>query len=388
MVTSDVAEFRDAILRADTDSAVALHAGPFLDGFLIRDAETFEQWATATRVTFTTRYAEALEILAERAAARGDVRGAVEWWRRRQAADPLSGRVAIGLMRALDAAGDRAGALRRAHIHEALLRQETGASAADPLVADLAATLWQPVSARPISTVNTAAGELPEAASTSTGSVSHDRLSHDIRSNDAGFRARREVPAARPRMLAVAFAMIGVLAVWILFRNTARRDDVAIGQSARPLPTGRAATAPSAARPSVAVLPFANTSGDASDEPFADGLTDELISALGQVAALKVTLTTRISAGSVLPATTDLVAYELYLKGQFFRYQLNGSSLQRAVTFFEQALARDPGFARAHAGLADTHALLVLFGDRPPGEGFRRARASAVTALTLDSTLA
>ena len=56
--------------------------------------------------------------------------------------------------------------------------------------------------------------------------------------------------------------------------------------------------------------------------------------------------------------------------------------------FFEQAVARDPGYARAYAGLADAHALLVLFGDRPPGEGFRQARTAALTALTLDSTLA
>src|SRR5687768_14808397 len=45
---------------------------------------------------------------------------------------------------------------------------------------------------------------------------------------------------------------------------------------------------PAAARPSVAVLPFDNTSGDPADEAFSDGLTDELIGALGKVPGLRV----------------------------------------------------------------------------------------------------
>lgn len=203
LATSDLAEFRASLARADAEAAVALYAGPFLEGFLIRGADPFERWAAAERAELAAQHARALETLAERAAARGDAWGAAEWWRRLQAADPLSGRVAAGLMRALDAAGDRAGALRHARLHEALLQQEIGPAAADPVVAALAAELAHARPAEPVVTAAAAAGRAPPAAAPADAGAAPAHLPPPARPSTgvAGSAARRRIwrPSASPR---------------------------------------------------------------------------------------------------------------------------------------------------------------------------------------------
>src|SRR5437660_74221 len=65
-----------------------------------------------------------LALLAVGATERREHRRAVEWWRRLAALDPYSSQIVSGLMRALIAVGDSAGALRQAEIHATLLREE------------------------------------------------------------------------------------------------------------------------------------------------------------------------------------------------------------------------------------------------------------------------
>jgi tetratricopeptide (TPR) repeat protein len=72
------------------------------------------------------------------------------------------------------------------------------------------------------------------------------------------------------------------------------------------------------------------------------------------------------------PGTGDPIAYEHFLKGQFFRRQQTAEALDRAIAYFDHAIARDSGYARAHAGLADALALRVLFATA------RRARSTRV----------
>jgi serine/threonine-protein kinase len=90
----------------------------------------------------------------------------------------------------------------------------------------------------------------------------------------------------------------------------------------------------------------------------------------------------------VRPATTDLAAYELYLKGRYFQNRVSEKDLERSVEYFEQAIVRDPGYARAYAGLADALLLLAILGDGPLDHVVSRVRAAVSRALTLDSTLA
>ena len=88
------------------------------------------------------------------------------------------------------------------------------------------------------------------------------------------------------------------------------------------------------------------------------------------------------------PYTQDSEAYALYASGQFAWARQTEPSLLQAIGFFEQAIARDPNYALAYASLADTYALLGVFGMRAPREVFPKARSAVEKALSIDPDLA
>ena len=88
------------------------------------------------------------------------------------------------------------------------------------------------------------------------------------------------------------------------------------------------------------------------------------------------------------PYTQDSGAYALYASGQFAWARQTEPSLLQAIGFFEQAIARDPNYALAYASLADTYALLGVFGMRAPREVFPKARSAVEKALSIDPDLA
>ena len=124
---SDVGQFEDAVARGEDEAAVALYAGPFLDGFFVQESAELERWIEGERRRLGDEYAGAVERLAEAAEREGDGRTAVRWWRRVAAHDPLSSRVALRLMRALERSGDRPAAIQHAGLHGRMLEQELGA---------------------------------------------------------------------------------------------------------------------------------------------------------------------------------------------------------------------------------------------------------------------
>ena len=253
-------------------------------------------------------------------------------------------------------------------------------------------------------------------------------------------------------IVAVAFVLsLSILSVW-LFRSRG------------PAPAGIQ---------SLAVLPLENLSGDASQNYFADGMTDELITDLAQISALRVISRTSVMVykgarkplpqiahelnvdavveGTVLRSgdqvriTAQLIeastdkhlwsqsyegelrdtlalqsrvasaiadqirisltpqeqaalksvkvvnpeAYESYLKGRYFWNKRTADSLKAALAYFNQAIEQDPKFAQAYSGLADTYALLGdwQYAVMRPKEAFPKAKAAAIKALELDSTL-
>src|SRR5262245_32470933 len=109
LVTSDVQEFAAAVARGDDQRAAALYQGPFLDGFHFPASQEFERWVERERAALAQEFSRILESLARSIGARGDARGAVGWWRRLAAVEPLNARVTVGLMESLAAAGDVAG---------------------------------------------------------------------------------------------------------------------------------------------------------------------------------------------------------------------------------------------------------------------------------------
>jgi DNA-binding SARP family transcriptional activator len=126
ILTSDVEEFEIHLGAGELVEAVALHAAPFLDGVFIKGAPEFERWIDQERLRLTHRQSEALQTLALAADARGDHLTAVRWWRRVAAIEPTLARGARGLMEALTTAGDRASALQHYRVYETLLRDEFG----------------------------------------------------------------------------------------------------------------------------------------------------------------------------------------------------------------------------------------------------------------------
>jgi DNA-binding winged helix-turn-helix (wHTH) protein/TolB-like protein/Tfp pilus assembly protein PilF len=88
------------------------------------------------------------------------------------------------------------------------------------------------------------------------------------------------------------------------------------------------------------------------------------------------------------PYTRDPEAYALYASGEFAWTRQTEPSLLQAIAFFEQAIEKDPNYALAYAGLADSYALLGVFGIRAPHEVFPKARRAVEKALSIDPDLA
>jgi TolB-like protein/DNA-binding winged helix-turn-helix (wHTH) protein/Flp pilus assembly protein TadD len=97
----------------------------------------------------------------------------------------------------------------------------------------------------------------------------------------------------------------------------------------------------------------------------------------------------RPDAGSAR-GTTSASAYDLYLRGRSFRDQATEESTRKAIEYFQRALAADPHYARAYAGIADAYWLLGAPGwevEQPMG-ALQKAQASAERALAIDPQLA
>ena len=85
--------------------------------------------------------------------------------------------------------------------------------------------------------------------------------------------------------------------------------------------------------------------------------------------------------------TQDAQAYSLYLKGRYAWNNRTRPELEKAISYFNQAIAKDPGYALAYSGLADIYSVLPNF-EGNPAEDFARSNGAARKALELDQTLA
>lgn len=278
VVSSDIQAFEAALESGDQERAAALYTGPFLDGFYLSGAGEFERWVDGERARLAQRACAALEALAGEAAARGNHARAGELWRRLATLDPLSARVAVGLMSALDAAGDRAGALQFARVHEAWLREEFD-TAPDRSVVELVERLLEASDQR-----------LPiPAAPTRDGRM-------DLPPMPSGGHVGASVPGARVRVAAALALVVGgfLTGGWLLFRPR--------------LAAGNAEAARRSKR--VVVLPFANL-GRPEDAYFADGITDEITARLAAIDRLRVIAGTNARADKEAKKTAREIGREL-----------------------------------------------------------------------------
>jgi TolB-like protein/DNA-binding winged helix-turn-helix (wHTH) protein/Flp pilus assembly protein TadD len=88
------------------------------------------------------------------------------------------------------------------------------------------------------------------------------------------------------------------------------------------------------------------------------------------------------------PRATSPEAYDDYLRGRFFWSKRSKEALEKGLAYFQRAVAEDPGFALAYAGIAESYGPLGYNGFMPPGETAPRMRAAATRALELDDSLA
>jgi serine/threonine protein kinase/tetratricopeptide (TPR) repeat protein len=104
---------------------------------------------------------------------------------------------------------------------------------------------------------------------------------------------------------------------------------------------------------------------------------------------LRVRLTSEEKTRLNKSSATSPEAYQLYLKGRYHANQTTAAELKKGIDYFQQAIDKDPGYALAYAGLADSYS--ALGGGwfyLSPSDSFPKAKAAAMKALQLDDTLA
>lgn len=192
LITSDIREFEEALARGDDAAAVAVYTGAFLDGVFVRGSPEFDQWAGVERSRLERAYLDAIARLARGADAAGDAVAAVQWWRRAAAAEPLSGRVAVSLMRALAESGDVSAAIQHARVHDAMVQAELESPADEAVLAfaeELRKGEWTP-------TVRPSADVAAVRASPSAGAVVD---ASEVVATEAAARAEPVAVADVPR---------------------------------------------------------------------------------------------------------------------------------------------------------------------------------------------
>jgi len=115
-------------------------------------------------------------------------------------------------------------------------------------------------------------------------------------------------------------------------------------------------------------------------------LQSDVARALAREVQVKLTPQEQAHFAQIHPV--DPEAYEAYLKGRYFWNRRNGEGFAKAVQYFQQAIAKDPAYAAAYAGLADCLSVLALWSLVPPNEGCGKAKALALQALEIDPGLA
>jgi eukaryotic-like serine/threonine-protein kinase len=123
------------------------------------------------------------------------------------------------------------------------------------------------------------------------------------------------------------------------------------------------------------------------------GKSTDIVSLPQQIAGdiaekLRSDLSTSAKQQVTKQGTQNPDAYQLYLKGRYAWNKRTGADLKEAINDFNQAIAKDPGYALAYSGLADAYAVLPGYVNEDPKDYYAKADAAARKALELDPTLA
>jgi DNA-binding SARP family transcriptional activator/tetratricopeptide (TPR) repeat protein len=433
LITSDIGELCAALDAGQLERAAELYAGPFLDGVFLPGLPDFERWVEDERAKIARRVAAAIESLADDAVQRGDAAAVERWSRRLATMDPLNGRYALRLMESLAALGDRAGALRHARVHQALVEEELGGKP-DPAVVALAERLREaPDVPRQRSPDASAASPVPSASPDASATVEGDGVPRRPRRWTAiaggalaaaaviAYAAVRTPPVRgalaresdlvlvtdvenstgdtvfdRSVPVALSAGLVQTSRVTLFSRARVRETltlmgkqgadttvvDEALGREIAQRAGVRLVVVPAIARFDSSYVLTARVV-DASTGEVADiesarasrrsdilGALDDLSRSLRRRFGETILSLHRRTTPLPLATTSSLEALKLYADGL---RAFNTGEYASAITLYKAAIARDSNFAMAHAALGSA---LYWTNDRPGGEvEFKRALA-------------
>src|SRR4029453_9421696 len=103
---------------------------------------------------------------------------------------------------------------------------------------------------------------------------------------------------------------------------------------------------------------------------------------------LRLSLTSEQQKQLTTGSTVSSEAYQLYLKGRYFWNKRTGDATNKSIEYFNQAIEKDPNYALAYAGLADSYVILTGYTPTSGKEAYPKARVAATKALELNDKLA
>jgi TolB-like protein/Tfp pilus assembly protein PilF len=378
-VSCDLHALRVAIADNTPDRIVRLYTGPLLDGFHLDDSNEFAYWLDERRSELSHAYVGALLTIAERQKKTGDVHGRVGTCRKLVALDPHSGVYAQALMRALDAAGDRAAAMQHANEHAQRMRLDLDLEPDAGVVALAAQLSHAPVRQEPMLT--------PRAGIRSciVAVLPFLNLSADPENEYFADGITEDVIAHLSKIRALE--VISRASVMPFKQRQQSMKQIGATLGATSLLDGSIRRAGNRVR-IVATLIDAETDQHLWAETYDRQLTDifaiQTDVALQIAAALKAQLTRDEQTRVRREPTRDLQAYQLFLQGRQSLSRWTTESVEAAADCFERAIARDPAFSLAYANLAMAHIELAESGARPPAVEYAQAEQTVATALRLD----
>ena len=272
-----------ALEAGDSEGALALYGGDFLGALHLSEVPEFERWLDEERAHLRRRACETARALVERGVARESWTDSVQWAHRWTELAPFDENAVQGLLRALEAAGDRAGALRAYDAFERRLAAELEVEPSpetQQLVQRIRARR-PPIRAAAPREGDTAARQTAVVDPATALALSPLVATHDGAPGVDGSTAAPALQADRPaqwrrtrrgRLVAFFVAAAGLLAAGVLLNSA---------------PTRAHSADPSTSAKRIAVLPFANL-GAAEDVYFADGMADEVAARLQSVDRFRV----------------------------------------------------------------------------------------------------
>jgi len=364
----DLHHLRAALVENASDRVARLYTGPLLDGFHLDDSVEFGHWLDECRRELTHGYIGALLDVARRQEQAGDVHGRVRTLMRLVATDPHSPVHAQALMRALDAAGDRTGAIQHAGEHARRLRVDLDLApntAVEALAAELRSPAASTVAVLPFVHLNPK-GENEYFA---------DGITEDVIAHLSKIRALK---------------VISRTSVMPFKQRQRSLKEIGAALGARTILDGSVRQAGDRVR-IVAKLIDVETDqhlwAETYDRQLTDIFTIQTDVALRIAAALKAELSRDEESRLRRKPTNDLEAYQLFFQGRAWFIRYRSEAYLRAIEYFDRAIARDPTFALAYANLAMVYTELAEAGAMVPEVAYARAGEAAGNALRLDPEL-